>query len=131
MARNRTALPAVLMLGAVVGFTVPAAAAADEEEPSDDEAVTYEQHIAPLMPRHCTDCHGWLLPKGGFRSDSRERLIQGGRTGPGVVPGEPDKGWLMHTITLAGGRYKMPPDPVSLPPEDIATIREWIRQGAP
>jgi hypothetical protein len=60
-----------------------------------------------------------------------ERLIAGGRTGPGVVPGEPGKGWLMHTITLAEGRYKMPPGPVPIPPEDISMIREWIRQGAP
>jgi hypothetical protein len=37
----------------------------------------------------------------------------------------------MHTITRAEGRYKMPPGPASLPPEDITMIREWIRQGAP
>jgi len=126
MAQNRT----VLLVGAVLGINLPGVAA--EETPVyDNGALTYEQHIAPLMARHCTGCHGWFFPKGGFRSDSREALVKGGRTGPGVVPGQPAKGWLMHTITLAEGRYKMPPDPVSLPPEDIAMIREWIRQGAP
>jgi hypothetical protein len=130
MARNLTALQAVLLLGAVLGINVPAAAAG-ETPVYDDGALTYDQHITPLMARHCTGCHGWFFPKGGFRSDSRERLVQGGRSGPGVVPGEPDKGWLMHTISVAEGRYKMPPGTASLPPEEIALIREWIRQGAP
>jgi hypothetical protein len=130
MARNLTALPAVLLIGAALSVAVPGAAA-DENPIDDGSALTYEEHIGPIMARHCTGCHGWFFPKGGFRSDSRERLLQGGRTGPGVVPGDPDKGWLMHTITRAEGRYKMPPDPVSLPPEDITMIREWIRQGAP
>ncbi|AHF00223.1 c-type cytochrome domain-containing protein [Thioalkalivibrio paradoxus] len=129
MTQHPTTLPAVVLLGAVLGIGA-SGVVADEIPVYDDGALTYELHIAPLMARHCTSCHGWFFPKGGFRSDSRERLIQGGRTGPGVVPGKPDQGWLMHTITVTEGRYQMPPGTASLPPEDITMIREWILQGA-
>jgi hypothetical protein len=58
----------------------------------------------------------------------RDGLIKGGVHGPTIRPGKPEASLLIHAIRQ-DGELKMPPGP-KLPDEDIATITEWVAQGA-
>ena len=67
--------------------------------------------------------------KGGLRLDARATVLAGGSTGPAVVPGNPKESLLVDAINY-GETYQMPPKS-KLPPEEIATLTEWVQRGAP
>src|SRR5262245_5239884 len=60
----------------------PASAAASAE--------FFETKIRPVLATNCYDCHADER-MGGLRLDSRDALLKGGRSGPAIVPGDPDK----------------------------------------
>ncbi|MCA8995080.1 MAG: DUF1549 domain-containing protein, partial [Planctomycetaceae bacterium] len=90
----------------------------------------FEQQIAPLLKRRCYACHSHESgkAKGGLVLDSRQGWEKGGREGPAVFPGQPDKSLLMQAVRYEG--YEMPPDK-KLPAEEIALLEKWIAMGAP
>src|SRR5262245_24725320 len=60
---------------------VPAAEAA---------APTYEAHVRPILKAYCFECHGeGKSLKGGLDLRLRRFLVDGGDSGPAVVPGKP------------------------------------------
>jgi hypothetical protein len=50
--------------------------------------------------------------------------LQGGQSGPGIVPGDPDSSLVL--IRQAEGNH-----PSQLSAEEILWLREWIEAGAP
>ena len=66
---------------------------------------------------------------GGLRLDSREGLLKGGKSGPAVVPGNPDKSLLIQAVRQTGD-LKMPQGG-KLKPEEVQTLVEWVKMGAP
>ncbi len=42
----------------------------------------FENKVRPILANNCYDCHG-PAEMGGLRLDSRERLLQGGKSGAG------------------------------------------------
>src|SRR3982751_3374453 len=69
-------------------------------------AHVFEVTIRPILAANCYDCHTDQR-MGGLRVDSREALLKGGRTGPAIVPGDPDKSLLIVAVRQAGA-LKMP-----------------------
>jgi hypothetical protein len=62
--------------------------------------------------------------------DGREALLKGGKSGPAVVPGDPDKSLLIQAVRYTHKTIKkMPPDK-KLPDEQIADFETWVTQGA-
>jgi len=61
-------------------------------------------------------------------------VLTGGERGPAVVPYKPEQSILIHAIRRDGGLMKfpvmMPPGP-KLHEEDIDTLTEWVKLGAP
>src|SRR6059058_3476379 len=57
----------------------------------------FESTIRPLLAANCYDCHTDQR-MGGLRVDSREALLKGGRSGPVIVPGDPDKSLLIEAV---------------------------------
>ncbi|MEC9053919.1 MAG: c-type cytochrome domain-containing protein, partial [Verrucomicrobiota bacterium] len=45
--------------------------------------------LAPLLKQHCLKCHGGAKQKGGLDLRSLESLLQGGDSGPVLLPGKP------------------------------------------
>ena len=41
-----------------------------------------------ILRKECVSCHTESKRKGGFLIDSRESLLEGGDTGPAIVPGK-------------------------------------------
>ena len=95
---------------------------------ADAKTDFFEAKIRPVLATHCFECHGHK-DKGGLKLDSREAILQGGESGPAIVPGKPQKSLLMTAVQHADPDLEMPPKK-KLPPEVIADLSQWIRAGA-
>jgi len=95
---------------------------------ADAKTDFFESKIRPVLATHCFECHGHK-DKGGLKLDSREAILQGGDSGPAIVPGKPEKSLLMTAVQHADPDLEMPPKK-KLPPEAIADLSQWIRAGA-
>ena len=47
--------------------------------PPASHAVSFSKEIKPIFEASCIKCHGRGQDKGGFRLDTRETMLQGGR----------------------------------------------------
>jgi hypothetical protein len=65
---------------------------------------------------------------GGLQLDSKEHLMAGGKSGPVVVPGDPDSSRLVNAVSYTRA-VKMPPSG-KLSDADLAALRKWIQDGA-
>ncbi len=109
----------------------PAGSVLAADDPPAPASITYSRDVQPILKRHCVACHRGWFPKAGLRLDSLAAIRKGGRSGPAIVPGSPEKGWLPRSLSLPNGaRGKMPPGEERLSPEEMRLIETWIRQGA-
>lgn len=92
-----------------------------------DEGKFFEQHVRPLLATKCIKCHGPEKQKGSLRLDSLEALLEGGDSGPALVPGEAAESLLVEAVRYES--YEMPPTG-QLPDEEIAHLVDWIATGA-
>jgi hypothetical protein len=89
----------------------------------------FEKSVRPILAERCQGCHGPEKQKGGLRLDARATVLAGGSTGPAVVPGKPEESLLVDAINYGEAEH-MPPK-LKLPPDEIATLTEWVRRGVP
>ena len=87
----------------------------------------FETRIRPILATECFSCHT-DSQLGGLRLDSREAMLRGGKSGPAIVPGDPEKSLIMTAVRQAGA-LKMPKGG-KLAPDQIEAIAQWIRTGA-
>src|SRR6185295_12895249 len=116
------ALPLMLSVAGEARQAAPAPGAAAQG------AEFFESKVRPVLAANCYDCHTDQR-MGGLRVDSREALLKGGRSGPAIVPGDPDKSLLIEAVRQTG-TLKMPKGG-ELRPDEVAALVEWIRGGAP
>ncbi|HEX8199345.1 MAG TPA: DUF1549 domain-containing protein, partial [Isosphaeraceae bacterium] len=88
----------------------------------------FEAEVRPLLAENCLKCHGQEKHKGGLRLDSRTSALEGGDSGPAVVPGHADESLLVEAINYDG--LQMPPTG-QLNDEQRAVLVRWIEMGAP
>ena len=101
--------------------------------PSPEEVEFFEKQVRPFMSEHCLECHSASAgkTKGGLSMDSREALLQGGDSGPALIPGDPGKSLLTRAARHDHPELKMPPKKERLPDHVLAALAEWVRRGAP
>ena len=100
------------------------------ESPTDTEShELFERQIHPILASACISCHGSEKQWGSLRLDSREAMLQGGDSGPAVVPGSPGESRLLAAVRREG-ELQMPPEE-SISPDQIAALQHWIELGAP
>ena len=92
----------------------------------------FESKIRPLLIERCYDCHSVESgeSEGDLLIDSAAAILRGGVHGALVVPGKPERSLLMKVVGYRDRNLQMPPD-AKLSEEEINSIREWIRMGAP
>lgn len=90
----------------------------------------FEKEVRPLLIEHCQKCHGGEQQKGKLRLDTRESVLAGGETGPGIIPGRPDESELIKALRYSPDGYQMPPDG-KLPDPVIEKFVRWVEWGAP
>src|SRR6476646_3132350 len=100
------------------------------EEPSAD--ISFFRQVLPILrQKNCTGCHQPAKQGGEYVMTEFASLLKGGESGEAsVVPGQPDKSYLLEQITPADGKAAMPKDAAPLSETQLATIRRWIEQGA-
>ena len=99
---------------------------------SPPDAAYFEKHIRPLLVEHCYECHSAESEKlkGGLRLDYRGGILQGGDSGPSVIPGRVGKSLLIQAVRHSDANLKMPPKK-KLRPEQIEALEKWVAIGAP
>ena len=81
-----------------------------------------------MLAANCYDCHA-DEQMGGLRLDSREAMLKGGRSGPALVPGDPDKSLLIEAVRQTSDKLKMPKGG-RLGRDEIEALVEWVQAGA-
>jgi Protein of unknown function (DUF1549)/Protein of unknown function (DUF1553)/Planctomycete cytochrome C len=101
-------------------------------EPAPEKAAFFEQKVRPILQASCFTCHSHAAKKskGGLMLDARDSILKGGDRGPAVIPEKPDESLLIKAVGKLDEDLKMPPTG-KLTDEQIATLREWIKMGAP
>src|SRR5262245_50050413 len=112
-----------LMAGAILATPAPALAAPGEKESMD----FFEMKIRPVLVEHCYKCHSVESKKrkGELWLDSRAGLLEGGKSGPVLVPGDPEKSRLIEAIRYRNPDLQMPSNH-QLPPAVMADFDAWI-----
>src|ERR1043166_1762111 len=87
----------------------------------------FESRIRPILVTRCFGCHT-DSQSGGLRLDSRENVMKGGKSGPAVIPGDPDGSLLIKAVRQTGD-LKMPMGG-RLRPDEVDALTEWVRGGA-
>lgn len=98
---------------------------------SSAEIEFFEKKIRPVLTENCLSCHGAKPDKikGGLYLTSRENLLEGGDSGPALVPGDPAKSLLIEAIHYKNVDLQMPPRD-RLPDSVIKDMERWIANGA-
>lgn len=93
----------------------------------------YLDVVSPALERRCASCHNDDKRRGKLTLTSHARIMQGGESGPVLVPGHPAQSDLYRRITLPRDHIDfMPKDgKTPLSPQEIAAIEWWISIGAP
>ena len=95
----------------------------------------FNAEVLPIFTAHGWTCHP---PLGGMDLSTSEAYnnlvnVESLNHAPSlrVVPGDIEASVLWHKVTFTGEYgLGMPPDGSFLTPEELATIRDWIEQGA-
>ncbi|WP_442505345.1 DUF1553 domain-containing protein [Novipirellula sp. SH528] len=99
-----------------------------EAAAKSDSKVTEHFHgkVLPILREQCFRCHG-EKDKGGLKLNSREAALLAGESElPAVVPGDPEASELISQIRSG----EMPPTDTGLSEQQMATLEQWIRDGA-
>ncbi|MFN5103022.1 MAG: c-type cytochrome domain-containing protein, partial [Planctomycetota bacterium] len=98
------------------------------QESSPEQLDFFEKEIRPTLAQPCFPCHGPEKQKADLRLDSLPGILQGGESGPAVVPGD-----SKNSLMAAAIRYEslqMPPTG-KLPQHKINAILQWIDAKTP
>jgi hypothetical protein len=117
----------------VVGLLGHSALAAPPKDAAvDPKGIQFfEKSIRPVLVDHCYKCHSATATKikAGLVLDTEQGLLEGGDSGPALVPHQPAKSLLMEALRHERG-LEMPPTG-KLPEKVIADFDKWIKMGAP
>ena len=122
-----TTVVAASGIAASVTGGVFAQEAASAASPAPGTVEFYTQKVEPILDDNCYSCHQESL-SGGLRLDSYAAILKGGKSGPPIVPGDPETSLLIKMIRRQG-KLKMPPKR-ALEPSEVETLVAWVKAGA-
>jgi len=120
MTPRTTSIVALVWLALLAGASAYPRAAVDDRD-------FFETKVRPVLANNCLDCHTDMR-SGGLRLDSREAMLKGGKSGPALVPGDPEKSLLIQAVRQTGA-LKMPKGG-KLTAAEIDGLVEWVKSGA-
>ena len=98
--------------------------------PAATKPVDFARDIKPLLESSCIQCHAKGKTKGGLSLETREALLKGGKTGPGIVIGKSADSLAVHLVAGVDPENVMPMKGTKWTPEQVGMLRAWIDQGA-
>lgn len=122
LASQKIILTILVLAGAVLIFTFS----------TSNSTVDFNTEVKPILNKKCIACHGGVKRQGGFSVLFRSEALANTESGkPAIIPGEPGKSELIRRITLNDPEERMPYKHEPLSEDEISTLRNWIKQGAP
>ncbi len=97
---------------------------------AEPRKVEFVRDIQPIFQQSCQGCHGAKAQMGGLRLDAKAAAMHGGNSGRLIEPGKADASVLYQRVAGLGDQARMPMGGKPLPAGQLASIREWINQGA-
>lgn len=133
-----------LLLTAALGACVTAPESDSETRPAGESSlserdlrqalrgpVDFERHVKPILEAKCVACHNADGLPGRLNLSSRETATRSGALGLFIVPGHPEQSLLVTQIGSAPAHLKaMPPVGQQVTENEIAVLRQWIKEGA-
>ncbi len=90
----------------------------------------FSREVAPILAKRCLECHSENEPSGKLILSLKAAALQGGESGPAIVPRDVANSPLLARVTAG----EMPPPKrghsQKLPDAEIKTLRDWIASGA-
>ncbi len=120
-------VPSLVMVSSLILMGAGTARAADGQ--GEPQPITYEDHVAAILKKHCSTCHGDAKQEGGLTLATYAGLMKGSGGGEIVVAGRSGSSRLVEVITAGDDGDRMPPDGDRVPAEAVAMIRTWIDTG--
>lgn len=92
---------------------------------ADENAISFNDDIRPILNQHCVACHGGVKQAGGLSfayADEASYVLE---------PGEPDESLIIERVTSEDEDEHMPPAEHgrALNDAEVAKLRRWIEQG--
>ena len=99
---------------------------------SIDSADLFTDAVMPILQTKCTSCHNPSKKKGGLLLTDHAVILRGGKSGVGLVPGDPSGSELFRRVSLPSDHKEfMPTDGKAPLTDDQRDILEWwIEKGA-
>lgn len=94
-------------------------------------SIDFASQIAPILLRHCHECHGPLQQSGGVRFDQRDSVAAGGYSQHQLIGGTLQSNEIYRRVASRDASYRMPKGRPPLSDQDLELIRRWINSGTP
>jgi hypothetical protein len=89
--------------------------------------LSFTRDIQPLFQAKCLRCHGERVRRANLDLRTLTGILEGGESGPSVVPGKPDKSLLYEKVHSGA----MPPAKKDrLGAAEVEILRRWITAGS-
>jgi len=97
-----------------------------------DSADIFNQAVMPILQAKCVSCHNSEKQKGELLLTSYQDILNGGKTGKGIVPGNLSTSELYRRITLPKDHKEFMPTDGKTPLNEtqVAILEWWIETGA-
>ncbi|MCB1228030.1 MAG: c-type cytochrome, partial [Verrucomicrobiales bacterium] len=95
---------------------------------AEEEKVTFEDHVKPMLENKCFSCHNPDKKKGDLDLTTYAATMIGGGGGQVVDAGNPD-GSRLWTTTAKKEEPFMPPEGGALSEKDLNLLVSWINGG--
>lgn len=125
----------VFVLSAPRAFAAGPLAGGEAPAAGSEPMRFFESRIRPVLVERCEACHSAEAQqkgklKAGLFLDSRKGLLEGGDSGPALVPGKPGESLLLRALRHESKDLAMPPKEPMLPGSVIEDFIRWINEGA-
>lgn len=101
---------------------------AEERDPSRPDDVS--PLVWPIIKQKCLDCHNAKKQQGGLDMSSLAAMLEGGSSGPALVPGNVEKSLLIELVEFD----EMPPRKQRenrVTPAELKRLRQWVEAVKP
>jgi Planctomycete cytochrome C/WD domain, G-beta repeat len=92
--------------------------------------IDFDRDVQPILARRCLVCHSGSVTEGMLDLSKHEKMLEGGKRGPALLAGKAADSLLIQMAGKTKKPFMPPKKEVPLSPEELATLKLWIDQGA-
>lgn len=93
-------------------------------------APDFVHEVAPILKKHCAECHTDMKKKGGLSMNTEESFLQGSENGPIIDKAHLEKSLMLDLITTDDEDTRMPPKGKGLDEKEVEIVKAWVLAGA-